>query len=148
MNPQIKLRIIVLDPPPNVTFALQRGRSDLVPAVAATRNALVFEFELIVADLDSDPPRFTGAFAQGPASKRFVYINSGSMAGEGASCWSRRAKIPLYGITRTPLKNVLTQEDLLLETVVSGRAKDGGPACATVPLLSPWTPKSSEAPIT
>lgn len=147
MKPQIRLRIIVVDPPPNVAFAIQLGRSEMLPAVHASKERLTFEFQLTVADANADPPRLTGDCAQGPAQKRFVYVNSGSMAGQDASCWTRRAKIPLYGITCATLQKVLEEKHSVLETVVSGRSKDGGPACATVPLLTPWTSKISNEPI-
>lgn len=142
MKPQIQLRIIVVDPPINVSFAMQRGRSDLLPSARATSRELLFEFPLMVADIDTVPPRFTGEFAQGPPARRFVYVNSGSMAGQPDSCWTRRAKVPLYGISNTTLREVLGREDALLEAVISGRSGDGGPACATVPLLSQWAVKA------
>jgi len=112
-----------------------------MPAVESANGRLTFEFPMTVADLDAEPPRLTGEFAQGPARARFVYVNSGTMAGQPGSCWTRRAKIPLYGIERSTLEGALQQAEPLLEAVVSGKAKDGGPACATVPLLSPWAQK-------
>ena len=72
---------------------------------------------------------------EGPA-RRFVYIAIGTSAGQHASEWSRRAKIDIHDIPA----DLLTQarEGRLLEVVLPGRAKDGGPACATVRPLQAW----------
>lgn len=139
MKPQILLRVVVIDPPPGVVFALQRGRDDLVAPVHASAASIVFEFPVSVAVAASRPPRLAGEFAQGPPGGRFVYINSGTMAGQADSCWTRRAKVPLAGISRELLHSARTQAGQVLEARISGTADDGGPACATVPLLSGWT---------
>ena len=44
--------------------------------------------------------------------------------------WQRRAKVPLAGITWTMIK-----KGSVIEAHIEGTARDGGPACATVPLL-------------
>jgi hypothetical protein len=137
MKHQAKFRIVVVDPLPGVAYALQRARSEQLPPARSTATELVFEFALTIADIDADPPRLTGEFAQGPADKRFVYISSGSMAGQAGSPWTRRAKVPLYGISKSELSEA-SQLAGVLETRIRGAAKDGGPACATVPLLSNW----------
>jgi hypothetical protein len=141
MKRQLKFRIIVEYPLAGVTYAVQRGRADLLPPARSTKSELVFEFPLTLADIDADPPRLTGEFAQGPAKRRFIYVNSGSMAGQKDTCWTRRAKLPLYGIKRSVLAKVMKREgeDLALETRIHGLAKDSGPACATVPLLLEWS---------
>lgn len=138
MKLEVGFRIIVEEPPPGATFAVQRGRYDLLPAARVTKSKLVFQFPLTVADIDADPPRLTGEYAQGPARMRFVYVNSGTMAGQNGSCWTRRAKVPLYAITSALLREAIANGSVL-EAVISGRSKDGGPACATVPLLRAWT---------
>jgi hypothetical protein len=141
MNPSINLRIIVVDPPTGVTFALQAGKANLQPPEKASPE-LVFEFSLTVADLDSTPPRLTGKFAQGPPARRFVYVNSGTMAGERQSCWTRRAKVPLSGISTALIEKALQDDQVVLEASIAGKAKDGGPACASVPLLTAWTART------
>lgn len=138
MKPQLQLRVIVISPPSGVAFAMQSGRADLVPPFSAAHGALVFEFSVSVADPLSNPVRLTGDFAQGPASARFVYINSGTYAGQVDSIWSRRAKIPLAGITPKLVQSALKRGGIL-ETRIAGVGRDGGPTCATVPLLSPWS---------
>ena len=139
MKTRLFLRIVVVDPPPGITFALQQGRSDLVAPVETTASSIVFEFPVTVADAASRPPRLTGGFAQGSPGSRFVYVNSGTMAGQAESCWTRRAKVPLTGISPTLLRSALAKNGRILEARISGRARDGGPACATVPLLAAWT---------
>lgn len=142
MKRQLKFRIVVEDPLAGVVYAVQRGRSDLLAPACSTKSELVFEFSLTLADIDADPPRLTGEFAQGPSKQRFVYVNSGSMAGQKDTCWTRRAKVPLYRIKRSVLAKAVKREGegVVLETRIHGLAKDGGPACATVPLLSEWSP--------
>jgi hypothetical protein len=137
MKQEAKFRIVVVDPLPGVVYALQRGRSELMPPVRSMASELAFEFSLAIADIDADPPRLTGQYAQGPPNKRFVYISSGSMAGQADSCWTRRAKVPLYGLSKSELLEA-SKRDGVLEARIRGTAKDGGPACATVPLLSTW----------
>jgi len=63
-----------------------------------------------------------------------VYINTGVRAGQPDSCWDRRAKVPLGGITSDLIAAALAG-DVALEARIEGTARDGGPACATVPLL-------------
>jgi len=42
----MRLRIQVLSPPPDVTFAVQKGASELVPPIAADEKHMVFEITL------------------------------------------------------------------------------------------------------
>jgi hypothetical protein len=138
MKTLLHLRIVVVLPPAGVTFAVQRGRCDLLAPSSVTPESLVFEFPVSVADATSRPPRLTGEFAQGPVAGRFVYVNSGTYAGQADSRWSRRAKVPLTGITPALLKSVLGLPHAVLEARFNGTGRDGGPACATVPLSSEW----------
>ena len=138
MKTLLQLRVVVAAPPTGVAFAVQRGRADLLAPISTTSDALVFEFPVSVADVSSHPPRLTGEFAQGPPAARFVYVNSGTYAGQLGSCWSRRAKVPLSGITAALVQAALRHPSGILEARISGIGRDGGPACATVPLLSEW----------
>lgn len=132
------LRIVVVVPPAGVTFAMQRGRTDLLAPVRVASDSLVFEFPVSVADATAQPPRLTGEFTQGTPASRFVYVNSGTSAGQTGSCWSRRAKVPLSGISSQLLQAALRRPHNILEARVAGTARDGGPACAAVPLLTKW----------
>lgn len=141
MKTQIRFRIIVEKPLKGAIYAVQRGKNNVLPPTSATDSELAFDFALVLADIDAEPPRLTGEFAQGPASARFVYVSSGTLAGQTFSCWTRRAKVPLYRIQRSLLAEVLSRgpEAALLEARIHGLSKDGGPACGTVPLLSEWS---------
>lgn len=134
----IPFRIVVVDPPRDVHFRLQSGKSpgELLPPARSTSSALTFTFELRLGEPLSDGrPRFLGGLAQGPPEERFVYVNSGTLAGQTASCWTRRAKVHLSSITAAMVKKVLSGEELVLQARFAGASKDGGPACASVPLL-------------
>ena len=136
---QLPLRITLVAPPPDVTFGVQRGKTNLdapalLPPVRASRDALVFELSVRVT-LEGSHPNFLGEFAQGPRDARFVYVNSGVQAGEKHSCWSRRLKIPLTNITAKQVREALATPGTWLEARVPGISRDGGPSCATVPFL-------------
>ena len=101
---------------------VQRGRYGLLPPTHSARDAVSFEF------------------AQGPADSRFVYVNSGTRAGQFDSCRDRRAKVALPGITAAQAGQVLADDGLILEARIFGKTRDGGPMCASVPLLGGgWT---------
>lgn len=131
----LRLRIIVVSPPPGVRFQLQRGKGDLEPAARASAGTMTFELDVRVSTRPAGEPNFLGPFVQGPPAGRFVYINSGTLAGQADSCWTRRAKVPLTGITWALIKRARAAGSVL-ETEVAGTGRDGGPACATVPLKS------------
>ena len=135
MEPQeILCRIRVIEPPAGVEFRLQRGKADLVPPVHAVAGEIVFELTLRVGRARDGGLSLLGPFAQGPPDARFVYVNSGTMAGQSDSCWTRRAKVPLKGITPAMVAELVASA-AMAEARIAGRARDGGPACATVPLL-------------
>jgi len=143
LKPIIRVRIAVLNPPSGVSFAVQAGKSDLVGVKQSSGENLFFLFWLNVADLESNPVRFTGKFAQGPTSARFVYINSGTLSAQVGSCWTRRAKVPLWGVMHELVREAVENNKVLFAEI-SGRAKDGGPACASVKLLSGWKLQESD----
>jgi hypothetical protein len=137
MEREIPTRITVVCPPEGVTFRLQQGKTDLVAPAHATEDSLSFDFVLRVAgDRTVERPFFRGACAQGPPAGRFVYINSGTLAGQAESCWTRRAKVQLSGISWELIEQVLSSPEAVLEARIAGMGRDGGPACATVPLLA------------
>ena len=133
------MRIVVVDPPPDVAFALQRGRAELVAASRSTGAPLAFTFS-VRARMGGPKPgvNLLGPFAQGTPDKRFVYVNSGTFAGDATSCWSRRAKVSLTAVTADLVRAAAARSNACLEATIPGRADDGGPSCATVPLLRGW----------
>ena len=135
-QPELALRIIVDQPPDGVVLQMQRGRDELVPPVRRTAAAIVFEFTVRVGQRPTGEPNFLGPFVQGPAAGRFVYINSGTLAGQADSCWTRRAKVPLTGITWSLLDEARAAR-AVLEGRIQGAGRDGSPVCASVRLLPP-----------
>ena len=135
MKQTLRLRLIVTEPLAGVWCAMQRGKSDLV-APQRSADALIFHFALHV-DLEKDSLSLTGEFAQGPKATRFVYVNSGTYAGQIGSAWSRRAKVPLTGISSALARKAISKAEVL-SARVRGISKDGGPFCASVALLSAW----------
>jgi hypothetical protein len=132
---ELSFRILVLDPPPGVTFWLQRGKADLVPSTSASDGQLSFEGTLRVERRPPDLPNFLGPFAQGPPTGRFLYLNSCSAGIDAHRSWTRRAKVHLSGISWALIEEALSGSGSVLEASIAGRGKGGGPACATVPLL-------------
>lgn len=133
---ELPLRIVLNEPPAGVLFALQRRRDERVSPLRSTGNDLSFELIIrIKGDPEIDPPRFLGEFVQGPTGGKFIYVNSGSMAGDPVSPWTRRAKIHLSSLTWTDLLAAWKQPKKILEARILGTGRDGGPCCATVPLL-------------
>ena len=109
---------------------VQRGKYELQEPEAAG-NANTFDFDIRV-DLTGPEPNFLGPFAHGPKDARFVYVNSGTYAGQADTCWSRRAKLSLMGITKEEVERVLNTPGARLQTTINGTGRDGGPVCASV----------------
>ena len=135
----LPLRIIMEHPLPGIAVALQcgaTGKAQLIGPVGAPSDALVFEFAVILdGKTKAGRPRLLGPFVQGPPEARFVYLNSGGLAHQPGSAWRRRAKVPLGGIDWALIEALGPETRLTAR--IEGRARDGGPACASVPLLPP-----------
>lgn len=142
MDRELPIRITVVRPPPGVAFAVQRGRFELLAPREAEPGAIRFDFALRVAARPAGGgPNFLGPYAQGSPADRFVYVNSGTSAGQAGSCWTRRAKVRLSGIGWELVEEVLAASGARLEARIEGAGRDGGPACASVPLLDGgWKP--------
>jgi hypothetical protein len=132
----LPLRIVVVAPPPRVWFSLQPDPGVFEQTRLSGDGDLAFELELRVGERLSAPgaaPRLLGAHAKGPPDRRFVYIGVGKHAGDTSFCRDRRIKVPLDGITHELVGAVRARH--VPETRIAGTDCDGGPACATVPLL-------------
>jgi hypothetical protein len=132
---EVPLRLVLVDPPPDVVFAIQRGRSELHQVTRSMGKSISFDFALRARLGSGEEPNWLGAFAQGTRESRFIYVNSGTYAGDKKSCWGRRAKVSLVGITRRHLDQLQPQAGSVLEVRIAGTSSDGGPVCASVPLL-------------
>jgi Family of unknown function (DUF5990) len=139
MDNELRLLITVIRPPEGVSFRLQRGKTgtaELIEPSFQSGDSISFDFTVRTADVaGKTEPVFRGPFVQGPSDGRFIYVNSGTLAGQAHSCWTRRAKVFLKGISRELIEMSLAESNAVIEATIYGRAKDGGPACATVPLL-------------
>lgn len=134
------LRLTLIDPPMGVTWAVQLGRMDLLPPASVTPDQVTFEIPLDIVTSSAGELRLRGAAVQGPSGGRFLYVNSGSRAGARGSRWDRRAKVPLESLPLEQLHATPATDSVLLQAEIAGTAKDGGPACASVPLLRKgWT---------
>lgn len=137
---EIVLRITVVAPPADIAHAMQHGRDELHQRTRSTGADLHFDFTVRVRAAAKGGLNFLGPFTQGPPSARFVYVNMGTAAGDARSPWSRRAKVPLMGITEALVDQVLKTPGARLEARYAGTAKDGLPSCASVKLLGDgWT---------
>lgn len=129
----ITLRLTIADPVAGVAYSLQDKANTPVEARIASDGSISFDAPATL----SDDGRLTGPFVrrEGP-TRRFVYIAIGTSAGQHASEWSRRAKIDVHDIPADLLNQA--RQGRVLEVTLPGRAKDGGPACATVRPLQSW----------
>lgn len=135
MDLELPLRITLVDPPAGVMFCLQSGRDQLVDVTRASGAPISYELSVRVRAHKDGSPNFLGEFVQGTPADRFIYVNSGRRAGDPGTGWDRRAKIKLQGITWKMIEQVHASPGAILEARIAGRADDGGPCCATVPLL-------------
>jgi hypothetical protein len=142
METELPLRIVLVAPPPGVDFGLQEGKGNDYKTIQKQRSKdadLTFEFTLAVKDNREDGlPNFLGPLAQGPTKGRFIYIDIGKLAGQPDSCWERRIKVPLGGITWEMIEKASTDPKLILEARLPGTGNDGGPSCATVKPAEGW----------
>ena len=139
MKREVPLRIVVEGPLAGVAYRLQKGKTpvcELVDPVRSSAAKLEFELSVLAGERDTNTaPRLTGPYAQGPADARFVYVNSGTLAGQHDSGWTRRAKVTLAGITWEMVEAVAGDGGRVLEARMPGVGRDGGPTCASFRLL-------------
>lgn len=138
----VPVRIVLVDPPPGVDFGIQEGKGNDYKTIAVQRSKtgnLQLDCAISVKGSRADgPPNFAGPISQGPPTGRFLYIDIGRSAGQIESCWRRRIKIPLQGITWEMIDSVTDSPKSVLQATIPGTAKDGGPNCATVKSIDGW----------
>jgi len=135
---QVQLCLTVSHPPTGVPFAVQLGRDDLLPPTSVTRDSIIFDVPVELVQSENGASRLRGAAIQGPASGRFLYVASGTRAGDLRSQWNRRAKVPLTGLPEQLHRAAPAGEVVTVSAEIAGTAKDGGPAVASIPLLRGW----------
>jgi hypothetical protein len=135
----IQLRIILQKPVDGVVYGLQEGKGNeykIIQSQKANGADLVFELS-IIAKLDKTGAyKLSGPFVQGKPGEHFIYVGIGTYAGQMNTPWSRRLKIPLFGITNSLLDKL--DDKTFFITTVPGTGKDGGPNCATVKPFAGW----------
>jgi Family of unknown function (DUF5990) len=132
----LPLRITVVDPPPNVLWALQVGQDELIKPTSITKTGITFDFTVeVVEDSSATGFRLRGPPVQGRPGERFIYLCIGTYAGQVDTPFRRRAKIRLEGISRKLLTAVKAKRSKILEAQFGGTDSKGGPTCATVTLL-------------
>ncbi len=121
---------------------MQRGptaTAELVPPTRVDVDSLSFEVTVrLGVPRRGAKLRFLGPYVHGAPESRFLYISSGQPAGDAASCWSRRAKVWLKGITADHVEAVLRKKGAVLEAEIEGTGRDGGPVCASTNVLGEW----------
>lgn len=146
MEVEVRLRIVVVASPAGVDFGIQEGKGNDYKTIQKQRSRdtdLTFEFSVTVKDnRDDGLPNVLGPLAQGPTKSRFIYIDIGKSAGQTDSCWERRIKVPLGGITWAMIEKASADPKLVLEARLPGTGKDGGPSCATVKPTEGWKVRS------
>ena len=102
MADELRLRLIRnSDAPPTnplgdaFVFGLQDTRQQLHPAVRDSAGRFAFDFSLAVKPGSDGRPNFSGPFASGPASDRFVYLSWRSIP---RGVWINRIKARLADI--------------------------------------------------
>lgn len=132
----LRLRIILIAPPPGVQWALQEGRDRLVLPTRVGNEAVVLETRVTLGPPAPDGTRpCRGPAVQGRPGARFVYAASGTYAGAASAGSGRRAKVPLPDLPAVLAAEWDAAPDHVLESRIGGTAKDGGAAAATIPLL-------------
>jgi len=125
----IAFRIIIEQPVIGVRYSLQ-AKDDLPLDPKASRGGepLVFDFPVRVAP----GPKFLGdQVRRERPERRFVYVRIGQLAGDASSPWSRRMKIDIHDTPPNVLERA-AKTGAVVETTVSGTARDGTPTCATM----------------
>jgi hypothetical protein len=144
---ELPLRLVFVDPPADVAFALRSASNELFPPAARSGGALSFDVSVEVRGARPDgSPRLLGPFThRRPPDRRILVVNSGTLAGQRDSCWTRAALVPLAGISWELIEQALAQ-NRVLEARLPGTSRDGGPVCATVK-FSGWqlVPQASQS---
>lgn len=142
-----RFRVVCEGIPPD-RFEGCEGRHDIrvalqtkdghVAGTPAGPAALAWTTEVAVKAGPDGAPDFAGPAVHGKRGERFFYL-SGSSERYGHREMFRRIKVHLRDVTSAQIGRVATT-DGVLEARVHVVAKDGGPACASVPLLGGgWT---------
>ena len=135
MESEIKLEIELIAPPKGVGFCLQKGRNELVDYQVSEGENIRFSLPVRVKQGKAGASNFLGEFTQGTPKERFFYVCVGEYAGQKNTVWARRVKIHLSSISWQQVEQVLRGSKCRLAASYQATDKDGGPSCASVPLV-------------
>ncbi len=147
----LRLKIRLVDPPPNYAFCLQRGkgtkgeRLDYIEILTSETHDVEFELNVIVRRAKNGPePDFFGPFVQGPIGSRFFYLCVGHIVEYGDPQWSGRVKVPLTSIDWLTIKAADPHDHYLFGSYQAS-SHAGRPALASVKLLDDgWSVQSDD----
>jgi hypothetical protein len=140
MKVDVPMRIVLLSPPAGILYGLQRGRGssyEVAFAQQPKRGDVTFEFAITAAEGKNGKPNFLGEYIQGPAGRRFIYVDVGQYAKQHDTQWARRMIVRLDDVT-WPVIQKATKSGKRLEARIQGTGSDGGPSCATVTPIGGW----------
>lgn len=140
----VRLRITCLQPldpiPYDAQFGLQDQKRRVYEGRKQSNENVLYDIEVRARyDAEQKKPVFLGPWTNGTPDQRFLYLAWLPLHPEppegkpvGLPLWHRRAKIYLSTITWEQIEEANRIPYGLLEIQVPGRAKDGGPCCATL----------------
>lgn len=108
-------------------------REGMQPGTAGGAGGLSFETAMTVKRLPEGTLDFAGPAVNGKRGERFFYLSWSGVRGPGREMF-RRAKIHLRTVSAELLDRA-GRTGCLLQASIHALARDGGPACASVPLL-------------
>jgi hypothetical protein len=126
-----------------IAVGIQRGQEILPSVLGRDGRPAVFAEVRVRMDTKTGAPNFLGPYVHGTPRDRFLYL-SWTHADGDARAMFRRMKVPLGGITTATLEALVLSPGTVLTATVPTFARDGGPACATVPFVQEWTLPAAE----
>lgn len=135
MESEITLEIVLVAPPKGVGFSLQKKKSEIVDYQISKGKDIRFSIPVRVKPGKNGNPNFLGEFTQGTPNERFIYICVGEYAGQKNNEWARRVKINLSSISWKQVEQAMKSSKSKLVASYQATGKDGGPSCASVPLI-------------
>ena len=143
MADELRLTIVLAEPPEGFAFCLQRGKGakgERLDYVEATGGDIPFDLTVTVRQGKiKGMPDFSGPFVQGRPGERFFYLCVGRCSELVEPRWLGRVKVPLSSITWKQVEEA-SASDLPLRARYAASKPDGQPALASVQLLEAgWT---------
>lgn len=147
MADELRLTIVLADPPEGFAFCLQRGKgakAERLAYIDAAGSDISFDLTVAVRQGKiKTMPDFGGPFVQGRPGERFFYLCVGRCSELVEPQWSGRVKVPLSSITWRHIEDA-SADNRRLRARYAASKPGGGPALASVRLLDDgWTTAGS-----